>query len=166
MKNKKLTYGLIVLAAAIWGTAGYKIIAGVSGGNAPEMPTSSVSNVKPEPVANDSFALLMKYDEPFGTVKNTSPHSYHSRRSNASSSKSSQKKKKEKDEEDAINWSFITFRGLFESSERETKTALITLKKRDYLVHEKDTIDDVIIMEIYRDSIFVKKDEHEKYIKK
>lgn len=61
MKNKKVTYFLLVLSVGLWGFIGWKVYAAFNF-TQPEIPT-----VKKEPtiVSEDSVALLLNYRDPF-----------------------------------------------------------------------------------------------------
>jgi hypothetical protein len=139
LKNKKITYLLIVLVALIWGLIFYKIYTNFGGKKRVEkkMP-QSVANV--ENGQRDSiFTLSFDYPDPF--LKGSG-------QSSAAPIKNTGNPK-------IITWPLIEYRGLMTSNNKNESTGLLKVQASNLLVKQGKVYAEIKVRTIMRDSIFL-----------
>ena len=143
LKNKKITYLLIILVALIWGLIFYKIYSNFGGKKQVEKSfshsTARVENRKRDSV----FTLLLYYPDPFlkGTDQSTD-ELLSTVTINTVTSR-------------IVNWPLIEYRGLLNSSNSNECLAFLMVQSSDFLVKQGKVYGSVKIRTILRDSIFV-----------
>lgn len=143
LKNKKITYLLIVLVALIWGLIFYKIYSKFAGKKQVERILSH-SVVRVENGEHDSvFTLSLDYPDPFlkGVVQ-SSDATLMRTAINTSNIK-------------VVNWPIIEYRGLLTNSNRNESTGLLRVQSIDHLVKQGKVYAAIKIRTITKDSIFL-----------
>ncbi len=131
MKNKTKTYILLILVLGIWGTIGYKIIAGLNP-DAPEQVENDISvSFIPEKIKKtDTFSIQTTERDPFlGTLT----------RSNKPRAETTKKTKQVK-EENALQ---ITYQGLVKKQNSSQQVFVVTVNGKQHLLKQGQTVDDV-----------------------
>jgi hypothetical protein len=152
MKNKSATYILLTGVLAIWGLVFYRVFAGIDSEDTPAFVLSQKKSVQVVTQKEEEvFVLLANYRDPFlgGTSKAIS---------NPSSGKNSSgqlKKVKVKKEEEVIDWSFLDYVGIIFNKETQKKVSILAISGKEYMVNDRDVINEVTILRKERDSIQV-----------
>ena len=141
LKNKKVTYLLIILVMVIWGLVFNKIYSKFGGNKRVEksLPKSigSIENSKGDSV----FTLILDYPDPFlkaGGLADNHP---------VTAANITQKQ--------AIAWPSIEYRGYIVLSNKKESTGLLKIQNSDLLVKQDKEYFGVKIRTITKDSIFV-----------
>ena len=141
LKNKKITYLLIILVMLIWGLVFYKIYSKFGGSKriVKSLP-KSVGSI--ESNQSDSiFTLVLNYPDPF--LKAGSQADNHP----VTAANIPQKQ--------AIVWPSIEYRGYVVLSNKKECTGLLKIQNSDLLVKQGKEYFEVKIRSITKDSIFV-----------
>ncbi|MBW8050715.1 MAG: hypothetical protein FVQ77_10360 [Cytophagales bacterium] len=162
MKNKKLTYFLIVLLVFIWGLIFYKIFVGVFDGS----NNYVIANIQKKPVkdiiiTSDTFTIKANYRDPFlaQTYSNVA--------------KKTKKKivtkpviKKPIEAVLPIRWPVIKYLGSIKNQKTNKEVAMININRKEKLISVGDTVTGIRLLKIYGDSVQVVYEKEKKVIKK
>ena len=151
MKNKRFIYILIPVAAIIWGLIIIKIIKSTR-----KKTVSGTEKFDSLPISNliekkDTISLIANYSDPFlkkSIVLQTS--SNHFPRETRINTKPGFRRRLRKPA-----WPQISYGGLIESHGDEKMVALISVNNKKYLRKSGESINNLVIQQIYRDSIKV-----------
>ena len=139
LKNKKITYLLIVLAALIWGLIFYKIYSKIGGEKRTEK-NFLPSVVSVEMGQRDSvFTLSLDYADPFlkgAGQSNDTPVM------NANIPR-------------IVSWPLVEFRGLLTNSSKSESTGLLKIQNTNLLAKLGKVYSAIRVRTITRDSIFL-----------
>ena len=139
LKNKKITYLLIVLAVLIWGLIFYKIYSKFGGEKLTEK-NFLPSVVSVESGQRDSiFTLSLDYADPFlkGAGQSTDTPV-----KNVSNPR-------------IVSWPLVEFRGLLSSGSKNERTGLIKIQNSNLLAKLGKVYSEIKVRTITRDSIFL-----------
>ena len=143
LKNKKITYLLIILVAIIWGLIFYKIYSKFGGEKQVER-SIPLSVVAVENGQRDSvFKLSLDYPDPFLKGLGIQTDNPYSKAATISSALP------------VVNWPLIEYRGLLTSSSKNESTGLLRVQSSDLLVKQGNVYAAIKIRTITRDSIFM-----------
>lgn len=141
LKNKKITYLLIILVILIWGLVFYKIYSKFGGGKRVERSllksVGTIENSKGDII----FALILDYPDPFlkaGGLVDNHP---------VIAGSNPQKQ--------TIVWPTVEYRGCVVLSNKKECTGLLKIQNSDLLVKQGKEYFGVKIRTITKDSIFV-----------
>ncbi|MEO7215185.1 hypothetical protein [Mucilaginibacter sp.] len=148
MKNKKLTYVLIVAVAAVWGLILYRVFDAASGDDEMVAPTQQVTKkeayndyqIKP-----DTSHLLLNYRDPFGLVKFRDTVN-----AKITPSKLSRAITLPKPE---INWGFVKYAGFIANPGSKKMIAILTINGKSVMLAEGESADEVKLLKNLRDSV-------------
>ncbi len=163
MKNKKMTYVLLATVVVVWGLIFYRLFTGV------ENSTPVNASVDTQVVQNDvkveidSFNLILDYRDPFKVIKNIKPITQVKPQRVV---KKVEVKEEEKEKVLPVDWSFIAYRGIFKNEKKMKKTGLVTINNHDYVVAEGDSVAQISVKKLFKDSIGVFYKGSFSYIKK
>jgi hypothetical protein len=150
MKNKKLTYFLIVVVAGLWGLIIYRIIGAVSADNDTTSSPVSTSAVKEAyndfSIPGDTAKLLLNYRDPFGLVKPKDTVI-------VKSDKSLSHKSLPVVIKPAMNWSFITYSGYIRNPSTKKLIALVSINGQSMTLSEGESKSQVKLIKNLGDSI-------------
>lgn len=139
LKNKKITYLLIVLVALIWGLIFFKIYANFGGKKLAEKNLPQ-SVARAENGQRDSiFTLSCNYPDPF--LKGSG-------QSIAAPIKNTGNPKN-------VTWPLIEYRGLMTGNNKNESTGLLKVQTSNLLVKQGKVYSEIKIRTITRDSIFL-----------
>ena len=149
MKNKKLTYFLILLVAGVWGMIIYRVFSAVGDGD-------DIKHVAAKPVKEafndyaimkDTTKLLLNYRDPFGIT---------SKKDTAIKiTKNVRPRIKVVTPKPTINWSFITYSGYIRNPATKKLVALVSINGQNMTLSEGETKNQVKLLKNLRDSIKV-----------
>jgi hypothetical protein len=152
MKNKKLTYLLIVLVLGLWGMIVYRIFNAVTA-NDDDNIAQSVKPLKEAlndyAMVKDTATLSLHYSDPFKTAQKTEKdtvtrsHTHVVIRPNP------------RPTPPAINWSVITYSGYIRNPASKKLIALLNINGRSVALAEGETREQVKLLKNLRDSIKV-----------
>jgi hypothetical protein len=154
MKNKKVTYGLLIAAVIIWGLIAWKIISHVRGDKTEEMSFFQASVNNDSDTTNIHFTLLADYRDPFLSGRKrsrpvtTAPPAekkVNPARRTANSRTISRKAR--------VRWPSIQYGGVIKNKNSNARTALVKINNKDYLMSEGITIEEIKLLKIYEDSV-------------
>jgi hypothetical protein len=148
MKNKKLTYFLIVIVAGVWGLILYRIFDTVSTGD--DTPTPATVKQEKEAfndysIPQDTAKLLLNYRDPFGITK--------PKDTTLKVSKAAVHQTIKINVKPAINWSFITYSGYIRNPASKRLIALVSIGGQNTTMAEGETKNQVKLIRNLRDSI-------------
>ncbi|HTK19616.1 MAG TPA: hypothetical protein VL442_08895 [Mucilaginibacter sp.] len=151
MKNKKLTYFLLVVVAGLWGLITYRVVDAMSADDEtpPAMPAPIVKEIFNDfSLPKDTTKLLLNYRDPFGQVK--SKDTVISRSKSTLSHKTLTIAAAAKP---AMNWSFITYSGYIRNPTTKKLVALISINGQSMTLAEGESKNQVKLLKNLRDSI-------------
>jgi hypothetical protein len=148
MKNKKLTYFLIVIVAGVWGLIIYRVFEAV--GPNDDGPVAALSQPAKEAfndfsIPKDTTHLLLNYRDPFGITK---PKDTIDKPIRVSKSKFVPVQAKQQ-----INWSFITYSGYVRNPASKKLVALVSINGQNLTLSEGETRSQVKLLKNLKDSI-------------
>lgn len=145
MKNKKLTYGLLVLVAGIWGSIIYRFVDWEDEDThivqeplvLPEQETAEIK---------DTAELWLNYRDPFLDKP------YRPLKTKIARKTPPVKSKQQKDTAPA-QWPAVEYGGVISNKATSNKMALIKINGREHLLKEGQSSDGIEVSRIYGDSI-------------
>jgi len=139
LKNKKITYLLIVLVALIWGLIFYKIYANFGGKRLVEKNLPPSFAIVEKGQHDSIFKLSCNYPDPF--LKGSG-------QSTAAPIKNTGSPK-------IVTWPLIEYRGLMTSNNKNESTGLLKVQVSNLLVKQGKVYAEIKVRTITRDSIFL-----------
>lgn len=158
MKNKKLTYFLIVAVAGVWSIILYRIFDASGSGDNDPLPVAK-KNLKEVyndfSVPKDTTKLLLNYRDPFGLIplKDTTK-----------TRKPLPIKKTALIVKPVMNWSFITYSGYIRNPASKKLIALVNINGQKITMTEGEIKNRVKLLRNLRDSIKVSYEGKTKFI--
>jgi len=150
MKNKKLTYLLIVIVAGLWGLIIYRVI-GAMAADDDTATTVSAPVVKETfndfSLPKDTAKLLLNYHDPFGLAKK--------RDTIISKAEPISHKSLPVVTKPALNWSFITYSGYIRNPSTKKLVALVSINGQSTTLSEGESKSRVKLIKNLRDSITI-----------
>jgi hypothetical protein len=151
LKNRKITYLLLVLVAIIWGMIFYRIYSNFGGNKMVEKKLPhSVGIVKHD--QHDTIETLsLNYPDPFlkGEERSSDPSSLEF---------------KDPLPSPVSNWPQIEYRGLLTSNNNNESTGLLRIQNTDLLVKQGKVYAAIRIKTLSRDSIFLEYQHESRWI--
>jgi hypothetical protein len=148
MKNKKLTYFLLVAVIGIWGVILYRIFS-AAGGDDP-IPVVSAKIIKESyddyTIPKDTTHLLLNYRDPFGLVREKDT-------TVISLAKKAHKYESTASLKPAIDWNFIKYTGYVRNTGSKTLVAILSINGKSVMMAEGETAEKVTLMKNMRDSV-------------
>ncbi|HVD97198.1 MAG TPA: hypothetical protein VNB90_03265 [Cytophagaceae bacterium] len=167
MKSKTTTYILMSGVLLIWGLVFYRVFAGLDSNNddvvvmAQKLPAKSIEQ-KEEP----TVLVLGNYRDPFlGAASNAFNVNENVIAKKTVSSKTKLTIKKE-EATAPIDWSFINYIGIVYNKQTDKKVGVIRLWDKEYMVSEKDIINNVTILHKEKDSMQVEYNGNKQWIRR
>lgn len=148
MKNKKVTYLLLVAVAVVWGLVIYQFFNRVGGGDmyVVDNYVAMADNIK---VEQDTFEIVANYRDPFlGTMKRAN---YHAPLNGAAKPK----KKPEPKPEVSIDWTFLSYTGKVANTVNDKSAYGILIYNDSYIMSKGDEVQGVTLDAVYGDSVRV-----------
>ena len=149
MKNKKLTYFLVLVVVAVWGMIIYRVFESLNiGDDLPETPIAVKKEVYDDyELKKDTAKLLLNYRDPFGLTKQKDTV--------ATAGAASAKPVIIKKIKPAIDWSFITYSGYIRNPETKKLIAILTIHDKRTMLAEGEVFERVKLLKNMRDSVKV-----------
>lgn len=159
MKNKQLTYVLILAVAGVWGLILYRVFDAASGDDDTEIaiPQTTKKEVYNDyQLKPDTTRLLLNYRDPFGLVKpEDTVRAVHSAMKTATIAAIPKP---------AVNWGFIKYSGFISNPGSKKMITVLTINGKNAMLAEGETSDDVKLLKNMRDSIKVQYKNKSKFI--
>ncbi|WP_410221206.1 hypothetical protein [Pedobacter sp.] len=164
MKNKALTYLLIVCVAAIWGVIFYRIYAGLNDEELPLPKTSAVKTAYFNEInhLNDTVTLNLSYPDPF--FANPSD-AYQGKRIPENMPKTPSLIKAIPIQKPAINWAAIQYTGYINNPANKQKLAMLNIQGKEALLAEGQSSNGLKLVKHLGDSVRVQFQGETKYIR-
>jgi hypothetical protein len=164
--NKKVLYILVPLVLGIWGIIAWKIISSIGDKNAVMVSNTALGASLASSDAPDTFSIVNHYRDPFRIKKmvitgGTSIHPQTVGQSPAALSV-----KKEKVVIPSSAWPSIVFTGIFKNQTSKKQVALLVIDNKSYTVKPGETVEGVLLVKAYRDSVMVKFGKDERMVRK
>lgn len=162
MKNKRLTYYFLPFVVFIWGVVFYKVFTAITKKD-PVATSEPVPFIKNDPdlQKSDTIVLIASYKDPFlgyRTIKRKSFPKTEKERSGPRAYRPDANVKV------PVQWPEIVYGGIISNRSDNTRTALVNINGKDYLVHEKEVVGELNFLVICEDSITVSLDRNTKSI--
>jgi len=154
VSNKKLTYILLVLAATIWGIIIYRIVSGINGENGEKnikITEKEFYEFAIDSSQNERYALKPLKRDPFLSAKTHKP-------TGSNKKKNNQQKKKQtvSAPPKPIVFPEICFMGIIKNRQKQIRNAMIKINGKDFIAEKNEIYAEIMIDDIYTDSITVK----------
>lgn len=148
MKNKKVTYIMIVLALVVWGMILYRVFSAVSG-NDDNAFTPAIHPPK-EPFRDyaataDTVHLKLNYRDPFGLQKKADTTEIPVRQIAHISLPQPAKP--------AFNWSFIKYSGFIRNPGSKKLIAILSVNGKNVMMAEGESAEQVKLLKNLKDSV-------------
>lgn len=158
MKNKKLTYVLILAVLVVWGLIVYRVVSGLRS-DSDNLPVATAP-IKKEPyndysIPKDTTRLLLNYRDPFGLAKQKDTSKTlpgHDRKVAGTVLKP------------VFNWGFIKYFGYMRNPGSKKLVAIFNINGKNVNMAEGETIDKVKLIKNMGDSVKVSCDGKTKFI--
>lgn len=145
MKNKAVTYGLIVVVALVWGLIFYRIFNAVGEDEGTIIGNGGSAMKEKKTVLQDSFELLLDYRDPFlGGRSNPSTHAKKS---------FSTKKMAKSTLPEVVDWSTIAYLGVIRNKQMAKEIGLLTINGHEVMASANQQVGVVRVLKIYPDSV-------------
>ena len=165
MKNKKVTYILLPLVIIVWGLVIYRIF--FEGKTKPENISAVAKPLIKESSKEEksTYKLIANYRDPFlSNIKQSVVETENIKEKEENNRSANLRRRRTNISR--TRWPEISYGGFIEGNKDQKITILLSIKNRDYLVQEGDTIDKIFIKAFYGDSLLVVYNEEEKILKK
>lgn len=149
MGDKIKKYILLIVVVLIWGIIVFKIV-NLTNPTPPPFKTNYDSVKKLQNSRIDTFNLLLNYRDPFVYYKNFRKHESQASLSNTIVKGNPIKKLTPKQE---VKWPDVLYGGIIKNNLSGKQVFLITINSKEYLMKIKDTLEGILIKEVYPDSI-------------
>lgn len=151
MSNKYLRYSLIVAVIAVWATIGYRVVHGLSD---PVLPPTERKPMLRENynLKEDSFKLYADYPDPFLPDSDADPKDTSDRKSDPPSSPLPPSLPAT---ENMTIKRIIVYNGMISNPKRKSRVAIVTIQGKEYMVREKETVDEIKILKIANDKLLI-----------
>ena len=164
MKNKKLIYILLPLVIIVWGLIVYRIF--FEGKTKPENISSVAKPLIKESSKKEksTYKLIANYRDPFLSNIKQNVVSLEDKKEEKNVTSSNLRRRRTT--VSRTRWPEILYGGFIESDKDKKITILLSIKNRDYLAQQGDTVEHIFIKTFYADSLVVAYNDEEKTLKK
>lgn len=165
MKNKKVTYILLPLVIIVWGLVVYRMF--FEGKIKPENISAVAKPVIKESSKEEksTYKLIANYRDPFlSSIKQSLVKTENNKEKEENNRSTNLRRRRTNISR--TRWPEISYGGFVEGDKDQKITILLSIKNRDYLAQEGDTVDQIFIKAFYNDSLIVVYNEEEKTLKK
>ncbi|PWG78042.1 hypothetical protein [Pararcticibacter amylolyticus] len=162
MKNKKMTYVLIVSVAAVWGIIFYRIYTAAAGDEEYVQPAAyskTTYQSLDEYQLKDTAKLSLNYRDPF-SGQAAVPEPVVAENQNAKPFIASAPPPPP-----PVNWSIIHYTGYIVNSGLKRMVAIMNINGKEYMLSEGQKAEGVTLLKNYRDSVKVSYQNKTKYIR-
>jgi hypothetical protein len=164
MKDKKSTIILITAVGLVWGFALFQLISSFFGKNEPVVKKAEYSDQSTLNLDDDSFELELNYRDPFlgkvFTERIVTPHKV------AINGPVSKVVKPEPEIKKVVDLSFIKYIGLIKNQKSGKQVSLLAIHGKDYFMLEGQTEKEITLLKNMIDSVQIKYQNSNYYIKK
>lgn len=160
MKSKRTTYLLMAVVAGIWGLIGWKVWKGLQGDDNSAMPAEHIVQSKKKNQVSDSFELIANYRDPFlGRAIQQIP-------TVTAAVRTTQTEKPiiTKLEPPVNTWPEIRYGGFVKKSGQENGAGFLIVNGSSEIVTRGQTIQNITIVQLWRDSVQVMRGKERKII--
>ncbi len=159
VKNKTLTYALIIVVACLWGYIAYRIFSAVTtkDDDLPQPVKMEKEAYNDYELPSDTTKLMLNYRDPFGILKPKNTVVTHSKNPGAIKITTLAPKP-------VMNWSFISYSGYIRNPATKKLVALISINGQSYALSEGESKSDVRLLRNLRDSIKISYQGKSKFI--
>ena len=148
-------YVLLPLVLLVWGMVGYSLMAG-KGKRAPVITPVNTLIKETGPSNAETFSIVADYRDPFlGKMPSRKPKVKKKRVS-----------KPKAPPPPPVNWSFISYQGMVQNQKSGDTRAILTINSSGQLMKTGDVQHEVELLKIHKDSVEVRFQRTNKYIKK
>lgn len=158
MKNKKTTYILFFLVILIWGIIGFRIYNHVHDSGTDQTPFVILPLSRAGSDTSGTKRLKLNYNDPFlkrnvSVAKTiTMPEKKYSAQTNIRRRIGEFNRKAP---EKSVSWPDVSYSGLILNDKTNEELGLLQVNNESYLIRNGDIRNDIIIVKIFSDSIFV-----------
>lgn len=151
MKNKKFTYFLGVVVAAIWGLIIYKVFKAISGDDTPVVfnePVRPKGPLTDYAIPKDTTHLLLNYRDPF-SAKKAEPVEI------PASELIGKKPIKTVPQRPSVNWGTIKYSGFIHNPGSKKLIAILNVNGKEVMLSEGEAAEQVKLIRNMKDSVKV-----------
>jgi hypothetical protein len=151
MKSKKLVYALLILALIIWGVIIYRVVTTLKKDKPALLPVNKKQVIIKNETGAKDFEIVADYRDPFlGTQV----------RKEIAKINTTAKPKQKMIPVSNLQWPQIKFGGIIKNQQSKHPLALVTINGKEKIIKEKETVLELTLSKIYRDSAeFIYKNE-------
>lgn len=166
MKNKKLTFVLIPLVLALWGTILYRIFHVVNGDKDSDRITeNAIVESAGSALLPDTFSIHPDYRDPFG-AKRINKVVFSENKVSAASRNTIIKNEPLRTAISITPWPTLTYSGLIKNQKSNVQLAMVQINGQASIMKTGDIISGVELLKIVRDSIEVKFRAERRFVRK
>lgn len=164
MKSKKLTYGLLVFVALLWGAIIYKLYKSYYPDEIEaEMASIETMDIQDIAIKRKVYKLEGRYTDPF--LKDGG-YNYYDNESVENTTSNNEKVLPSPAISNVykppVNWPEIQYLGRISNKSGTAEKGIISIDKNEFLIREGDEIKEVSILTMSKDSIEIKYQEEER----
>lgn len=158
MKKKKTIYLMMPLIILVWGFVFFQVYNYFF--SKPAYATEVVKEmIRIDEIKQDTFSIVADYRDPFLGKKEQF-------RGNNSSSNTTKKRSKPTQTKIERPWPLITYNGMIKNNNSDRRVGIVNVDGKEYLVKEKDVVNDIIILAINKNEVNVRFQKENKTITK
>jgi hypothetical protein len=163
MKSKRTTYLLMAVVAGIWGLIGWKVWKGLQGDDDFALPAERIVQSKKNKQLTDSFELIANYRDPFlGKTSVAAPVVS----ATAVRTTPIEKPTNIIQEPPTNTWPEIRYGGFVKKTGQENAAGFLIINGSSEIVSRGQTIQNITIVQLWRDSVQVMRGKERRTIKK
>lgn len=143
MKNKKVTYFLLLAVLLVWGLIFYRAYESVSG-DTNDLPNRQRTVPAPDPYTQilDTFTLLANYRDPFLGLMPEAKTGNRKQEPRIAAEKST-----------PTDWSFISYKGTIHNRKQRKRIAIFSIHGKEVLIPEGGSSEGITFLKNYPDSV-------------
>jgi hypothetical protein len=143
-KGKNIILGILVIF--VWGLIAYKVLSYFKDGSNIELPNSNPIKSAGIKVKKEKFRIDASYSDPF--LKEVKVKSSSTRGNQGYNDYQGYQPTKVQ-----VNWPEIVYGGIIETTDKNSRIGLLKIKNSNFLVKTQDSVMNVRVLYVYKDSI-------------
>lgn len=152
MKNKTTVYLLLPIVIVVWGVIIFRVFSFKEANVEVELARKSDTVVIEEEACNVNLELLLNYKDPFFNIINSKKKSNYA----SGITKDIIRNGKSVKQENKISMPFIKYNGMLINESKNKRVGLFEIQNKDLVLSEGESFNNVVILNIWSDSVLVK----------
>jgi hypothetical protein len=169
MKNKKLLYVLLPVAALVWGLVIYQIVQSLEAPAGGSRPGSGPKVLAEERIVEpDTFSLLLSYRDPFLSNRpvRSKEQDLDIFLNRPALSVAQPRPVANQPGPAPIVWPHMEYMGLIENGAKKAKVAMVRVGEAEHLLREGQVVDGVKLAKLLPDSVLVEYKKEKRFVRR